>query len=92
MESIKEILVQIQKSQKKIVVKITVFLKKLEEILFKKKEKLDAGTIRLLLVGGDKDLNGLMQICGVKSKFKGSLKNSSFQCVKLLLRIFKDHP
>lgn len=60
MESIKEILVQIQKSQKKLVVKITVFLKKLEDILFKKKEKLDGNTIRFLLVGGDKDLHGLM--------------------------------
>ncbi|EAR91380.2 hypothetical protein TTHERM_00592660 (macronuclear) [Tetrahymena thermophila SB210] len=91
MENIKEILLQIHKSQKKLRVKITVFLKKLEEVLFKKREKLDGSAIRLLLIGGEKDLFGLLQICGIRSKFKGSLKNSSYYCIKLLYRLFTEH-
>jgi hypothetical protein len=73
-------------------VKTSVFLKKLDELLFKKREKLDAKTMRMLLVGPDNEVMGLLSICGIKSKFKGSLKNSSFYCLSIVVRLFSEHP
>lgn len=72
--------------------KTSVFLKKIDEIVFKKREKLDGATMRMLLIGVDADVVGLLQLCGVRSKFKGSLKNSSFYCLSLVVRLFTEHP
>lgn len=71
--------------------KVSRILKELEQFIFEEGSFLSDSTIEILLFGiTDRQIKGLLELCGISSKFGGNLKNSSFTAINLFWKLITE--